>query len=69
MARHHHRTDLDSPFWWFRVLFMLAVYGLLLGAWLAWALIALPIAGIARLSRNDDLSGRMVRSLRWNIPG
>ena len=36
-------------------------------AWLVWALIALPIAGIARLSRHDDLARTMIRSLQWNI--
>ena len=72
MARRYRRPDLDNPFWWFGFLFVLAFYVLalafyvlVLGLWLAWALIALPIAGIAQLSRHDELAGRMIRSLKW----
>ncbi len=67
MSRHHHRADLDSPVWWLRALFVLAVYGLLLGAWLVWALIVMPVAGVAKVRHNDDLAQRMVRSLGWKI--
>jgi hypothetical protein len=74
MARRYRRPDLDSPFWWAKALIVLAWCAivvttmlLLAGAWLIWALIALPAAGIAKLTRNDDLARRAIRSLRWKI--
>lgn len=47
---------------------MLMFYMLVFELWLMWALIALPAAGIARLSHNDDLTQRMVSSLKWKMP-
>jgi hypothetical protein len=77
MARRYRRPDLDSPYLWLTILVTLAwaagvtaVMLLAAAAWLTWALIALPAAGIAKLTRNDDLAQRMIRSLRWKIaPG
>jgi hypothetical protein len=43
------------------------VYVAVFAIWLVWVLIALPIAGIAKLRHNDDLADKMVRSLAWNI--
>jgi hypothetical protein len=50
------------------VLFLLIFYVLVLEVWLLWALIALSVAGIARLRHNDDLVQRMIRSLKWKMP-
>jgi len=50
------------------VLFLLIFYVLVLSAWLLWALIALSVAGIARLRHNNDLVRRMICSLKWKIP-
>jgi len=65
MSRHYHSPDLDSPFWWFVSLVKLVAWLILARAWLLWALIALPIAGVATLRHNDDLAQRMVGSLDW----
>ena len=74
MATRRRRADLDNPFWWLLGLFALAVYvlvlvayALVLMAWLVWALIALPTAGIAKLAHHDDLATRAMDSLLWNI--
>jgi hypothetical protein len=77
MARHYRRPDLDSPYLWLTILVTLAwaagvaaIMLLVAAVWLTWALIALPAAGIAKLTRNDDLAQRAIRSLRWKIaPG
>jgi hypothetical protein len=50
-------------------LFVVMGFALVLAVWLAWALIALPIAGIARLRHNEPLAARMVRSPAWNLTG
>jgi hypothetical protein len=46
---------------------MVAFFVLVGGAWLLWALIALPIAGIASLSHKDELADRMIGSLKWRF--
>jgi hypothetical protein len=43
-------------------------YALILEVWLLWALIALSVAGVAKLRHNDDLVQRMIRSLKWKMP-
>lgn len=48
--------------------FVLMFYLLVFELWLVCAFIALPVAGIARLSHDDDLAQRMIRSLRWKMP-
>ncbi len=48
--------------------FVLMFYMIAFELWLVWAFIALPVAGIARLSHNDDLAQRMIRSLKWKMP-
>jgi hypothetical protein len=66
MARHYRsRVDLDSPWWWVGAFFMLYIYLAVLPIWLMWAVIALSVAGIAKLAHNDDLTRMMIRSLRW----
>jgi hypothetical protein len=50
-------------------LFLLMFYLVLLGAWLAWAVVALLVAGVAEVRHKDDLVRSMIRSLKWNIPG
>jgi hypothetical protein len=67
--RRHRRPDLDSPWWWAGATLVAIVYVAIFAIWLVWALIALPIAGIAKLRHNDDLADKMVRSLAWNISG
>jgi hypothetical protein len=71
MRRYRRRPDLDNPFWWFGALLMGAItfafYMLVLEIWLMWALIALPIMGIAKLSHNDELAQAMTRSLKWKM--
>lgn len=44
-------------------------FALVIALWLAWALIVLPIAGIAKIRHNDPLAAKMVRSLAWNFTG
>jgi hypothetical protein len=64
-------TRVSLPFWaaiplflvWLAV--MAAFFVLVVGAWLLWALIALPIAGIASLRHKNELSDKMVGSLNW----
>ena len=34
-------------------------------AWLVWALVMLPTAGIAKLAHNDELCRRAIGSLKW----
>jgi hypothetical protein len=41
--------------------------GVLLAAWLAWAAVILPLAGISWAARNPALAGRLVRSLKWDL--
>jgi hypothetical protein len=67
--RYRRRPDLDSPFWWAGVLIVFLFWVLVLEIWLAWALIALLVAGTAKLAHNDDLAGTMIRSLRWKVSG
>jgi hypothetical protein len=50
-------------------LFKLMFYLVVLGAWLAWAIVALLVAGVAKLRHKDGLVQSMIRSLKWNIPG
>lgn len=42
---------------------------LVFSAWLAWAVIALLVAGIAKIAHHDDLAATMTRSLRWKLSG
>lgn len=41
--------------------------GVLLAAWLIWAAVILPLAGICWAARNPALAGRMARTLRWDL--
>jgi hypothetical protein len=72
MSRRYRRPDLDSPFFWVAIvgwmfIFAIVVAGmaLMVAAYLLWALIALPIAGVAKLAHNESLSHKMIRSLAW----
>ncbi len=38
-------------------------------AWLVWAVIALTVAGVAKLARKHELSRRTLRTLKWSLPG
>jgi hypothetical protein len=48
---------------------MVIVFVLVMAFWLVWALMALPIAGIAKIRHNDPLAAKMIRSLAWNFTG
>ena len=59
---------VHSPRWrpgWAGVFFILVGFALVAAPWIAWALIALPIAGVAKLAHNDDLARTMGHSLVW----
>jgi len=64
-------TRVSLPFWaaipvflmWLAI--MAAGFVLVGVVWLLWALIALPIAGIASLRHKDGLADRMMGSLKW----
>jgi hypothetical protein len=62
--RYRRRADLDSPWWWAGALIVVTVRLVLLAVvlvvLLGWALIALPIAGVAKLTGNDELAHSMV---------
>jgi hypothetical protein len=62
--RYRRRPDLDSPWFWLGALLLIYVYAAILALWFVWAMIALPIAGVAKIRHNDDLADKMVRSLR-----
>jgi hypothetical protein len=67
--RYRRRPDLDSPFWWAGALIVVMFWVLAVSVWLVWAVVALSVAGIAKLAHNDDLASAMTRSLRWQSPG
>jgi hypothetical protein len=68
MSRRYRRhADLDSPVWWFLALVLLAFWVIVAVFWVIWALIVLPIAGIAALGHKDDFANRMINTLRWHI--
>jgi hypothetical protein len=48
-------------------LVMMVFYLILACAWLVWAVIMLPAAGIAKLARNDNLCRRMISTLHWSV--
>jgi hypothetical protein len=52
----------------FGLMFAAMAYMLVLGIWLTWAIIALSIAGVAKLRHNESLARRMTRTLRWKMP-
>jgi hypothetical protein len=60
---HHHGCCL----WLLAVLGMAMVYGVLLAAWLAWAAVVLPAAGITWAAGHRGQAGRMVHTLRWDV--
>jgi hypothetical protein len=64
-------TRVSMPFWAAILVFlvMLAAWVLVAAFWLLWAIIALPVAGIASLSHKDGLADRMIGSLRWKLLG
>jgi hypothetical protein len=63
--RYYRHPDLDSPFWWAAVLIKGAVILLEVAVWFAWALIALVVAGIAKLTHHDDLASGALESTVW----
>lgn len=62
-----HFSGLGCTLWLLAMLSMTAVYAVLLAAWLAWAALVLPAAGIARVAGNRDLAGRIMHTLTWNL--
>jgi hypothetical protein len=66
MTRHHrHHADLDSPLWWLKVAAWLALAAILTAAWLLQAIIVLPAAAIAKVTRHDHAAARWARTLNW----
>jgi hypothetical protein len=65
--RYRGRPDLDNPLWWLIAALKLMFWVLLLELWLSWAVIALPVAGIAKLAHNDELARSLLRSLTWKL--
>jgi hypothetical protein len=61
--RYRKRADLDSPWWWAAALFRVMLLVILVAVTILWALIALPIAGVAKLAHNDELARKMIRSI------
>lgn len=49
------------------MLFKLSFKFMLLGFWLFWAMLALPVAGVCSISGNKRAAHQWMRSLRWNI--
>lgn len=66
---YRRRADLDNPLWWIIAALKFMFWVLILKLWVAWAVIALPVAGCAKLGRNDELARNMLRSLVWKLPG
>jgi hypothetical protein len=40
---------------------------MLLGLWLFWAMLALPVAGVCLMSGNKRAAHQWMRSMRWDI--
>jgi hypothetical protein len=65
--RHYRRPDLDNPFWWVAAALKFMFWVLILEVWVCWAVIALPVAGAAKLASNDELAHTMLHSLAWKL--
>src|SRR5215831_16908412 len=57
------------PFWFFWGCILLMFWMSVLAVWMMWAMVALPVAGIAGLCRDHDLSQRALGSLDWTRKG
>jgi hypothetical protein len=55
-------TEHSSPWWWAAALFRVMLLVILVAVTILWALIALPIAGVAKLAHNYELARKMIRS-------
>jgi len=53
------------PFYFFWLMAVAMFWIIVVELWIAWAIVVLPIFGIAALFRNDDLSRQVLDSLNW----
>jgi hypothetical protein len=71
MSRRRH-ADLDSPWWWAGMIILgalwLGLMGIIIAAWLVTAVVALSVAGIAKLTHHDETAAHAIGSLNWPAP-
>jgi hypothetical protein len=65
MSRRRH-ADLDRSWWWAGMIILgalwLGLVGIIIAAWLVTAVVALSVAGIAKLTHHDETAAHAIGS-------
>ena len=70
MTRHYyhcHPSALGCSFWLLGASVLVAVYVVIVAAWLAWGALVLPAALVARLCGRRELANRIAGTLMWDL--